>query len=190
MKLVQTEKTSIWNAVGGPSCVAKDAGCIQSAIALADQRQGNGHRKRVGAKGGRDRAHGGSIDVNDVDVSISTVVGRQVYVEIHPQVRTIRTLSSDVRGDACALVLVRVKVNESKHGIELGSLIVPLKTKVSVRLVPSISAAASVTSRRGATPNVSPNVGCSRARNHLIVLLHQNAPAKVRRAFTAVRRRK
>jgi len=121
MKLVQTEKTSIWNAVGGPSCVAKDAGCIQSAIALADQRQGNGHRKRVGAKGGRDRAHGGSIDVNDVDVSISTVVGRQVYVEIHPQVRTIRTLSSDVRGDACALVLVRVKVNESKHGIELAA---------------------------------------------------------------------
>ena len=33
-------------------------------------------------------------------------------------------------------------------------------------------------------------VGCSRARNHLIVLLHQNAPARVRRAFTAVRRRK
>jgi hypothetical protein len=33
-------------------------------------------------------------------------------------------------------------------------------------------------------------VGCSRARNHLIVLLDQNAPARVRRAFTVARGRK
>ena len=33
-------------------------------------------------------------------------------------------------------------------------------------------------------------VGCSRARNHLIVLLDQNAPARVRRAFTMPRDRK
>mgnify|MGYP003681946585 FL=1 len=33
-------------------------------------------------------------------------------------------------------------------------------------------------------------VGCSRARNHLIVLLAQNAPRKVQRAFTAIRGRK
>jgi hypothetical protein len=28
-------------------------------------------------------------------------------------------------------------------------------------------------------------VGCSRARNHLIVLLEENAPARVRRAFVS-----
>ncbi len=33
-------------------------------------------------------------------------------------------------------------------------------------------------------------VGCSRARNHLVILLPRNAPVKVRRAFTAVRGRK
>ena len=33
-------------------------------------------------------------------------------------------------------------------------------------------------------------VGCSRARNHLIVLLEENAPARVRRAFTAAKGRK
>jgi hypothetical protein len=33
-------------------------------------------------------------------------------------------------------------------------------------------------------------VGCSRARNHLIVLLEENAPAKVRRAFGAAQDRK
>jgi hypothetical protein len=33
-------------------------------------------------------------------------------------------------------------------------------------------------------------VGCSRARNHLIVLLDQNAPARVRRAFTMAQGRK
>ena len=33
-------------------------------------------------------------------------------------------------------------------------------------------------------------VGCSRARNHLIVLVDQNAPARVRRAFTVAPGRK